>query len=85
MKPGAVLVNTARGELADVPAIPELSIPGNSAATGRTSFGMVALLGKQFATLDEVPNAEARQLMAAYPRYWSRRTLGPTRNRPSSI
>lgn len=69
IKPGAVLVNTARGELADVSAILDALATGQLSGYGTDVFrDEGALLGKQFATLAEVPNPEARQLMAAYPK-----------------
>ncbi|KJW12532.1 2-hydroxyacid dehydrogenase [Levilactobacillus spicheri] len=65
MKEGAVLINTARGELANVPAI----IAGLD-ANHLTGYGTdvvldeVDIIGHKFAQASDVPNDTVRQLMA---------------------
>ncbi|UIF28913.1 lactate dehydrogenase [Levilactobacillus brevis] len=69
MKAGAVLVNTARGELANVDAILAGLTSGQLSGYGTDVFrGETTMLGQSYGSLAEVPNPEVRQLLAAYPR-----------------
>lgn len=69
MKANAVLINTARGELANVDAILAALDTGQLSGYGTDVFrGETAILGQTFARPEEIPNAEVRQLVAAYPR-----------------
>jgi len=68
MKPGAVLINTARGELASVPAVLAGLKSGQLSGYGAdVILDEVAILGKKFPRLEDLPNPEVRQLLAAYP------------------
>ncbi len=68
MKSGAVLINTARGELADVTAILAALNTGQLRGYGTDVFRDEGdLLGQEFEGSSDIPNVEARQLLAAHP------------------
>ncbi|MFC6274107.1 NAD(P)-dependent oxidoreductase [Levilactobacillus tangyuanensis] len=69
MKDGAVLVNTARGELANIPAILAGIDSGHLSGYGADVIvDEAAILGKHFADVGDVPSAPVRDLLAANPR-----------------
>ncbi|WP_125574013.1 2-hydroxyacid dehydrogenase [Levilactobacillus huananensis] len=68
MKPGAVLINTARGELAAIPAILQGLDTGKLTGYGAdVILNEGAIFGKQFDQVRDVPNDQVQQLLARYP------------------
>lgn len=68
MKPGAVLINTARGELANVSAILKGIDEGQITGYGTDVVAdEVAILGNDFGNTAAIPNEDVRQLVAANP------------------
>lgn len=69
MKSGAVLINTARGELANVPAILKGLEDGHLSGYGTDVVAdEVAIIGKRFASVNEVPNQGVQDLLRANPK-----------------
>lgn len=68
MKKGAVLINTARGELTDVAAVLKGIDDGQIESYGADVItDEVNILGKHFENTAEIPNEDVRQLVAANP------------------
>ncbi|USS88028.1 lactate dehydrogenase [Fructilactobacillus hinvesii] len=68
MKNSAVLVNTARGELVDTDAVSDALVDGNLAGYAADVIpNEMAIDGKQFDSLDDIPNPELLSLMKHYP------------------
>lgn len=69
MKPSAVLVNTARGELADLKAVVASLNSDQLAGYGAdVLLDEKAVFGKQFTAADAVPNDEDKQLLLNHPK-----------------
>ena len=69
MKASAILVNTARGEIADTKAITEAVKNGEIAGyAGDVTIEEKEIMGHQFVSVDEIPNADVRELAKLYPK-----------------
>lgn len=69
MKKSAVLVNTARGEIADTKAIMEAVKNGEIAGyAGDVVIDEKDIMGHKFDSVDDIPNAEVRELAKLYPK-----------------
>ncbi|WP_367295675.1 2-hydroxyacid dehydrogenase [Levilactobacillus yonginensis] len=69
MKKGAVLINTARGELSNIPAILKGLDDGQIDGYGADVVqDEVNILGKKFDSVDAVPNQEVQDLLRANPK-----------------
>ncbi|MGN1279681.1 MAG: NAD(P)-dependent oxidoreductase, partial [Limosilactobacillus sp.] len=69
MKPSAIFVNTARGELVDVPAV--IDAINNHEIAGYATDVTIdekQIMNHQFASLNDLPNADVQQMMKLYPK-----------------
>lgn len=69
MKKSAILVNTARGELADTQAIID-AVKNNiiEAYAADVIISEVQIMGHEFSHLTDMPNKQVQELMSLYPR-----------------
>ncbi|WP_251546601.1 2-hydroxyacid dehydrogenase [Limosilactobacillus caecicola] len=69
MKSSAILVNTARGEIADTKAIIKAIQDGEIAGyAGDVVIDEKEIMGHQFDSVDDIPNADVRALAKLYPK-----------------
>ena len=69
MKKSAILVNTARGEIADTKAIVEAVKNGEIAGyAGDVTVDEKDIMGHQVDSVDDIPNADVRYLAKLYPK-----------------
>lgn len=69
MKKSAILVNTARGEIADTKAI--IDAVKNGEIAGYAADVVIDekdIMGHQFNSVDDIPNADVRELAKLYPK-----------------
>lgn len=69
MKKSAILVNTARGEMADTKAI--IDAVKNGEIAGYAADVVIDekdIMGHQFDSVDDIPNADVRELAKLYPK-----------------
>lgn len=69
MKKDAILVNTARGEIADTKAIIAAIKNGEIAGyAADVTIDEKEIMGHEFNSIDEIPNADVRELAGLYPK-----------------
>lgn len=69
MKPSAIFINTARGELVDTQAVVDAIEHGKIGGYGAdVTIDEKQIMNHQFASLNDLPNAEVRSLINLYPK-----------------